>query len=155
MPQRKQARRSAELKRTFPAVPKQADHALEEVLQWLQTTRCVCGDLDEIRAALREALNNALHHGCRLDPNKRVHLLCRCHPEAGLELVLRDEGEGFDPNQIPDPTSAENLERFSGRGLYMIRQLMDEVKFGDGGREIRMRRRPRRESNRSASAESR
>ena len=57
---------------------------------------------------------------------------------------MRDEGNGFDPRKIPDPTKPENLERFSGRGIYMIRQLMDKVEFRDRGRELRMRRRPRK-----------
>lgn len=109
----------------------------------IQNSKTNCGDLDEIRLALREALNNAVCHGSRLNPNQRIHFVCRCHPREGLTLVVRDEGPGFDPNTIPDPTAEHNLERFGGRGLFIIRQLMDEVEHHDRGRELRMRRRPR------------
>lgn len=129
--------------RTLAATPRQMSRALEEVIRGLAKTRCPCGDLDEIRTALSEALNNALRHGCRLDPDKRIHLRCHCDPQTGLELSVRDEGSGFDPGRLPDPTAPENLERFGGRGIYLIRQLMDEVEFHAGGCEIRMRRRPR------------
>ena len=134
---------SVELERTFPAIPEAAERALQDVLEALGECGCDCGDPDEIRLALREALNNAVRHGSRLNPRKRVQLRYRCEPRQGLWLMVRDEGPGFDPRRIPDPTRPENLERFSGRGLYMIRQLMDEVEFRDGGREIHMRRQPR------------
>ena len=131
-----------ELTREFPATAQAADNAMNDVLLVLAEARCACGDLDEVRLALREALNNAVRHGSRLDPRKRVQLTCRYDGKNGLELVVRDEGGGFDPAKVPDPTQPENLERFSGRGIYMIRQVMDKVEFRDRGREIRMRRRP-------------
>lgn len=134
---------TVELERTFPAIPEAAERALVDVLEALSECPCDCGDPDEIRLALREALNNAVRHGSRLNPRKRVQLRYRCDPRQGLWLMVRDEGAGFDPHRIPDPTQPENLERFSGRGLYMIRQLMDEVEFRAGGREIQMRRHPR------------
>ncbi|MFQ5664021.1 MAG: ATP-binding protein [Terriglobia bacterium] len=132
------------LQRTVPARPEATEGALQDVIVALRAVNRACGDHDEIRLALREALNNAVRHGSGLDPLKHIHVTCRFDPEEGLWLVVRDEGLGFDPETIPDPTTAENLERCSGRGLYMIRKLMDEVQFHDGGREIHMRRRPRR-----------
>lgn len=117
---------------------------MNDVLLALAEARGRCGDLDEVRMALREALNNAVRHGSQLNPRQRVHLLCRYDANNGLEFVVRDEGAGFDPKKIPDPTRPGNLERFSGRGIYMIRQLMDKVEFRDRGREIRFRRRPRK-----------
>jgi len=131
-----------DLTREFPASAQAADNAMNDVLLVLAEAQCACGDLDEVRMALREALNNAVRHGSRLDPRKRVQLTCRYDGKNGLELVVRDEGGGFDPAKVPDPTQPENLERFSGRGIYMIRQVMDKVEFRDRGREIRMRRRP-------------
>lgn len=135
--------RAVELERDFPAAPEAVERALEDVLRALREQGCHCGDHDEVRLALREALNNALRHGSHLNPRKRIHLFCRCDSEQGLQLVVRDEGAGFNPGALPDPTQGENLERFSGRGIYMIRKLMDEVEFRDAGREIHMRRRPR------------
>ncbi|MFQ5777905.1 MAG: ATP-binding protein [Terriglobia bacterium] len=131
------------LERTLAATPEAAERALEDVLAHIRNSKANCGDLDEIRLALREALNNAVCHGSRLNPNQQVHLVCRCHPRQGLTLVVRDEGPGFDPDTIPDPTADANLERFGGRGLFIIRQLMDEVVHQDRGRELRMHRRPR------------
>ncbi len=139
----RRAPRSLEWKRTLPAAPRQAGRALEDLLRALREARSPCGDLDEIRTALREALNNALRHGSRLNPRRRIRLRCGWDSTTGLEISVRDEGGGFDPRQVPDPTAPENLERFSGRGIYLIRRLMDEVEFRDAGREIRMRRRPR------------
>lgn len=132
--------RGVELKRDLPALPEAAERALQDVMQALDDGHCPCGDLDEVRMALREALNNAMRHGSHLNPRKRIRLFCRCDPTHGLRIVVRDEGAGFDPAAVPDPTQPENLERFSGRGIFMIRRLMDEVEFHDAGREIHMRR---------------
>jgi serine/threonine-protein kinase RsbW len=132
------------LEQSVPATAESVDSLLKEILQGLRRTRCPCGDLDEIRLALREALNNAVKHGSALDPSKKVHVHCRCDAEQGFWISIRDEGRGFNPEVVPDPTAPENLERFSGRGLYMIRELMDQVEFYDHGREIQMSRRPRR-----------
>lgn len=139
----RRAWRSIELKRVVPAVPGAIERALEEVVKTVRQSRFPCGDLDEVRLALREALNNAVRHGSASNPRKRIHVTCRCNAQDGLWITVRDEGAGFNPARVPDPTAPENLERFSGRGLYMIRELMDEVKFRDRGREIHMRRRAR------------
>lgn len=128
---------------TIPATPEAAEKTILELMQALAQNHCPCGDPDEIRLALREAINNAVKHGSRMDPSKPVDVACRCNPRDGLWVMIRDEGPGFDPDSVPDPTAPENLERFSGRGLYMIRELMDEIEFRDGGRELHMRRRPR------------
>lgn len=138
----RQARLMA-LERSVPAVPAATEQLLEEILAALEESDCRCGDRGEIRTAIREALNNAVRHGSRLNPRKLVHVSCRWNSREGLSVVVRDEGQGFDPEKVPDPTAPENLQSFSGRGLYMIRELMDEVEFRDGGRKIHMRRRPR------------
>jgi serine/threonine-protein kinase RsbW len=135
-----------EFEKEWPATSQGAETALEEILGAIDKTGLCCGDVDEVRMALREALNNAVRHGSRLDPNKRFYVSCRCDPEEGLWVKVRDEGEGFDPNKVPDPTHPENLERPGGRGVYMIRHLMDEVEYHDNGRVVAMRRRPRNKS---------
>src|SRR3989304_1424286 len=81
--------------------PAPAGRAMNDVLRALAEARCRCGDLDEVRMALREALNNAVRHGSQLNPRKRVHLLCRYDSKNGLEFVVRDEGAGFDPPKTP------------------------------------------------------
>lgn len=135
--------RRVTIERSLPAAPESADSILQEIMNALEETYFPCGDLDEVRLALREALNNAVKHGSRLDPKKKIHVACRIDPKDGLWVSIRDEGNGFDPNRVPDPTAPENLERFSGRGIFMIRELMDKVEFRDNGREIQMQRRPR------------
>lgn len=105
-------------------------------------TRCRPGFPEfEVETALREALSNAVRHGCRSDPSRSVVLVAEFDPERGIEMVVRDPGPGFDPSQIPSPTAGHHLMRSHGRGLYLIRQLMDEVDFSPRGNEIRMRKR--------------
>src|SRR5581483_1760423 len=81
-----------------------------------------------VRHALQEALINALKHGNGLDPKKKVRFLRRITPED-MQFQIIDEGPGFNPDDVPDPTLVENLERPCGRGLFMMRCFMDEVTF--------------------------
>lgn len=90
-----------------------------------------------IRLALEEALSNAFHHGNNNDPAKVVTVHCRV--DAGsIELVVEDEGEGFDPQAVPDPTADENLEIPAGRGLILMQAYMSEVTFDPPGNRVRM-----------------
>lgn len=79
--------------------------------------------------ALREALANAVKHGNKLNPEKRVFVHMVLHPGAELRIEVEDEGQGFDPESVADPTAPNNLLRSSGRGIYYMRQFMDEVSF--------------------------
>ena len=132
-----------EFKQSYPATTEGAERALQDILQVLAAAKLSCGDSDEIQLALREALNNAVRHGSGLNPEKEIHVACRCDAKEGLWVMVRDEGKGFDPEKVPDPTRPENLERFGGRGVYMVRNLMDKVEYRDSGREVHMWRRPR------------
>src|SRR5262249_4847370 len=112
--------------------------------------------------ALREALINAIHHGNlevgsdvrernekeyqalveerrRQEPymDRRVHVMAK-QTRAEVVFVIRDEGAGFDPKTLPDPTDPTNMERISGRGLLLIRTFMDEVEHNDRGNQITM-----------------
>jgi len=132
-----------EFKQSYPATPEGAERALQDILRAFAEANLSCGDSDEIQLALREALNNAVRHGSGLNPQKQIHVAYRCDTKDGLWVMVRDEGKGFDPEKVPDPTTPENLERYGGRGVYMVRQLMDKVEYRDGGREVHMWRRPR------------
>ena len=153
MAKRKTARRrtppqdsGAEARHTFPARVAEMEKVLRKLLGDIKKTKLRCGDIDEIRLALREALNNALKHGSRLDAAKKIHFAYRCDPRLGLWVMVRDEGQGFDPEVVPDPTVPENLDRTGGRGVFLMRNLMDKVEFSDGGREVQMWRHLRPEN---------
>jgi serine/threonine-protein kinase RsbW len=96
---------------------------------------------DAIEAALHEALANAVIHGNHKDPGKQVDVSCHCSMDGEVSITIRDQGEGFDVDAVPDPTDPETRLLSFGRGLYLIRSLMDEVTFEDGGTVLRMQKR--------------
>lgn len=86
---------------------------------------------------LSEAVNNAIMHGNKQDPNKKVIINAEVDSRRIIWTVA-DEGPGFNPDQIPDPTAPENLESLSGRGVFIIKQLADQCVFNDKGNEIEL-----------------
>jgi serine/threonine-protein kinase RsbW len=93
--------------------------------------------------AVRESVVNAIKHGNRQDEGKRVHVQFTIHDRA-LEVEVRDEGRGFDPTVVPDPLAPENLLKAYGRGIFFMRQFMDEVTHSfppKGGTVVRMLKR--------------
>lgn len=90
-----------------------------------------------IRLALEEALSNAIKHGNRLDPEKSVCVRFSVKPQQ-VQIRIRDQGSGFDPSAVPDPTSDEHLEDPGGRGIMLMRAYMDEVSYNLRGNEICM-----------------
>ncbi len=125
---------------TFKAELSAIDTVTEGVLQVLRDNDRVPDHEFEIETALREALANAIRHGCKLDPTKDVQCCVTCDASGEVVIVVRDPGAGFDLDAVPDPMSSENKMRASGRGVFLINELMDEVRYADGGREIRMRK---------------
>jgi serine/threonine-protein kinase RsbW len=103
---------------------------------------CAEGREFEIELALREALANAVEHGSGHDPSKEIECCVACDHDRGMLIVVRDPGPGFDPATIPSPILGQNLFSTGGRGIYLINQLMDEVRFEKGGTEIHMRKNP-------------
>ncbi len=90
-----------------------------------------------VRLCLEEALVNAFRHGNRLEPGLRVHFRALIGRDR-CEFLVEDEGEGFDPGAVPDPTAEENLEIPSGRGIMLMRAYMAEVEYLDPGNRLRM-----------------
>ncbi len=121
------------------------DLVLEKTLEFVQSMPCAPREAEGIRFALREALANAVLHGNRSDPAKRVVVACFCECEAdgGLLLVVCDEGLGFDPAEVPDPTTAQAINSDHGRGIFLMRQFMDDVQYLNGGREVELRKNPK------------
>ena len=91
-----------------------------------------------IMVALTEAVNNAIFHGNKCDEAKKVYVEFECPNDFRLLVRVHDEGIGFDPNELPDPTAPENLERIGGRGVFLMRELSDSIQFSDDGREVEM-----------------
>jgi serine/threonine-protein kinase RsbW len=123
---------------TLAAERKSVDPVVEQVMESIRQTNCVNGKADAIELALQEALANAVVHGAKEDPTKIVECLVACDEERGVLIIVRDPGEGFDPKGIPTCTVGENLYSNHGRGIFLINQLMDEVKFHKNGTEIHM-----------------
>lgn len=97
-----------------------------------------------VELAVQEALANAVRHGCGNDPTKQIQCVVTCGASGDVLVVIRDPGGGFDLASVPDPLAPENVLKGKGRGIFPINQLMDEVRFADGGRELTMRKRGNR-----------
>jgi serine/threonine-protein kinase RsbW len=98
-------------------------------------------ELDDIEMALREALANAVVHGNREDPRKHVFVTCRCRTNGEVSIRVQDEGQGFDGDTVPDPTALENRLHTTGRGIYLMKTLMDEFHSEQRGAVVHMRKR--------------
>ena len=88
--------------------------------------------------AVVEAVNNAIVHGNNEDETKKVHIHYVFNDKEIL-FTVTDEGAGFDPDNVPDPTAIENLEKDCGRGIYLMKCLCDEIMYQDGGRTVMMK----------------
>ena len=89
---------------------------VDQLMPLIRAGHCVSGDDSDIEAELREALANAVLHGNKRDTRKKVYVSCRIRPGKGLSIVIRDEGKGFEPAKIPDPTPTENVNSENERG---------------------------------------
>jgi len=123
---------------TLAADRKSVDPVVEQVMEAVRQMKCADGKEDAIELSLQEALANAVVHGAKEDPSKIVECVVACDDQAGILIIVRDPGPGFDPKAIPACTVGENLFSNHGRGIFLINQLMDEVKFHKNGTEIHM-----------------
>lgn len=123
---------------TIPSSTAEARRVQEEIESVLQDTP-TCGerDLFSIKLALEEALVNAIKHGNQMDPDKSVQIQYAVTADR-FEIQITDEGEGFNPKDVPDPTAIENLDRPCGRGLMLMRHYMTEVQYNGGGNCVTM-----------------
>ena len=122
----------------IPADVNMISPVVAEVMQVVRDMGCANGKEFEIELALREALANAIQHGGKNDPSNQVECCVACDQNRGMLIIVRDPGGGFDPNELPSPILGENLFSTHGRGIFLINQLMDEVRFEKGGTEIHM-----------------
>lgn len=109
------------------------------IMQMVRAMGCAAGKEPEVEIALLEALANAVVHGCKNDPNKKVECCVACDEARGMLIVIRDPGQGFDPKTIPSPIHGQNLFSTHGRGIFLINQLVDDVRYEKGGTEIHLK----------------
>ncbi len=114
--------------------------AVDRIMKVVQDMKCAKGKESEIELALQEALANAVVHGCEEDPSRNVQVCVACDEKRGMLIIIRDPGPGFQPEDIPSPLTGQNIYAKGGRGIYLINQLMDEVRYEKGGTEIWMRK---------------
>jgi serine/threonine-protein kinase RsbW len=127
---------------TVPADVREISPVVERVMKEVHALGCAEGRETDVEIALREALANAIEHGCERDSSKSVQCIVACDPTHGILLIVRDPGPGFDPGTLPSPVVGRNVFEDHGRGIFLISQLVDEVRFENNGAEIRMRLRP-------------
>jgi len=123
--------------RTIQGVRESFDEVQEHVLDLMRSSGYNDHDLFSVRVAFEEALANALLHGHQGDKEKTIDLAWSVSNMI-VSIEITDQGRGYDPESIPDPTANENLTLPSGRGLAMIQAFMSEVHLNDKGNHLRM-----------------
>ena len=126
-----------ELNHWIPSNVTVSSELIQEVLSHLRDLGWGDHDAFGIHMALEEALMNAIKHGNQLDESKKVEVRGRICTQR-LEIQVTDEGPGFDPQEVPDPTAEENLDKPSGRGLLLMRTFMESVEFNPKGNSVSM-----------------
>jgi anti-sigma regulatory factor (Ser/Thr protein kinase) len=121
-----------------PAAMQKVTSGLKEILaskHWSED------EVMDVELAVQEALANAIRHGCKNDPTKLVQCCVTFDATGELVIVVRDPGPGFDVAAVPNPIAGDNLSKGSGRGVFLINQLMDTAEYTEGGRKVLMRKR--------------
>lgn len=116
--------------------------AVEQTMFVVRQSECVLGQEIEVELALAEALTNAVVHGNSMNPEKWVHVRCACDPGEGVSIVVRDEGQGFDPERVADPATPGGIRSPRGGGILIMQSYMDEIAFEKGGTEVHLRKAP-------------
>lgn len=121
----------------IPSDPAEARRVQDQLVQLLQAAAFAEQEIFGIKLAVEEALVNAIKHGNQMDRAKQVRVTYTVRTDR-FEIHIADEGTGFNPGEVPDPTAPENLERPCGRGLMLMRHYMSEVTFSPQGNVVRM-----------------
>jgi serine/threonine-protein kinase RsbW len=130
---------------TFPSDVSLMDAVLNYLVGRVAKFGLINPENSNLFIALDEAFVNAVKHGNRYDPKKIVHISADLSPDEA-RFTVEDEGEGFNPKQIPDPCDSENLFKTSGRGVLLIHNIMDEVEYSERGNRLTMVKRPETET---------
>ena len=109
-------------------------HIVEKLVDTICSSYKVNEDhYGNILVAITEAVNNAIYHGNKSDPGKKIHIAFKSDPKK-ITFTVRDEGKGFDFKNLPDPTDPGNIEKPTGRGVFLMNRLADNVEFSEKGR---------------------
>jgi anti-sigma regulatory factor (Ser/Thr protein kinase) len=125
---------------TIPADAAAIPTVTDGVVQVLQERQWPEKDVMAVELALQEAVANAIRHGCRGDASKQLQCSVSCDDTGEVVITVSDPGPGFDPHAVADPLAPENVLKPSGRGIFLISGLMDDVQYADGGRVVHMRK---------------
>jgi len=106
---------------------------VDDIMRSYSLTDGVYGN---ILISLTEAVTNAIMHGNKQDENKKVIICVKDICTENITFLVSDEGPGFDPDALPDPTATENILKLGGRGVFLMRQLSDGLRFADEGRTV-------------------
>jgi serine/threonine-protein kinase RsbW len=129
-----------ELRQSLPSKVAAISPFADQLMHFILNFRRADGSEADIEMALHEALANAVVHGNGENSCKHVYVTCRCYMDGEVVITVRDEGRGFDNSAVPDPTFRENLLFTHGRGIYLMKTLMDDVLFEEGGAVVTMRK---------------
>jgi serine/threonine-protein kinase RsbW len=131
-----------ELRQSLPSETAAISPFVDQLMHFIARFRAPDGSELNIETALREALANAIVHGNLGNACKRVSVVCRCSTDGELSLRVQDEGQGFDTAAVLDPTAPENHLFPHVRGIYLMKMLMDELRFEQDGSVVYMRKAP-------------
>ena len=120
---------------TIPSLTSAGEEIQERILKALGELEYSSRDTFSVRLALEEALVNAIKHGNGMDPEKRVRISCEVSPEQ-VRIEIEDEGSGFVPSEVDDPTEDENLDRPGGRGIMLMRAFMNVINYNEIGNRV-------------------
>jgi len=129
-----------ELRQSLPSKVAAISPFTEQLMRFILNFRIADRSEIDIEMAVLEALANAVIHGNGDSSGKSVYVTCRCYMDGEVAITVRDEGKGFDSSTVPDPTFLENLLFTHGRGIFLMKTLMDEVSFEEGGAVVMMRK---------------
>lgn len=130
-----------ELRQTVASQVAAISPLADQLMRFILRFRSADGSETDIELALREALANAVIHGNGESSSKRMYVTCRCYMDGEVSITVRDEGRGFDNSGVPDPTLRGQLLLTHGRGIYLMKVLMDDVSFEENGALVMMRKR--------------
>jgi len=116
---------------------------VDRLMRLIERARCVPGKEFDVELALREALGNAVVHGNKEDPGKKVHIRCRCGLGKGISIIVTDKGKGFDFGKVLADGLTAGPAGTHGHGIQLMKAYMDDVHFAGRGSEVHMRKRSR------------